>query len=241
MLENRFGHYPETWCDMPANANRDVIVKRFYSRDHCWPVLAWLFVVVFSFVALSDSLGTPALNDFDSRLTTSIDAWRGGGLDRLMLSLTVFGGWGMTAIALTAILGLWFAHHHLEAVLVLLASGGAMLLNVILKYWIDRPRPDESLIYLISGTRFASFPSGHTMGALATLGSLMLVAQRLGAPVWTQWLGRLLCGLIIAGIAISRIYLGAHFPTDVLGGLLASIALLFVVTGNLERHTKAEV
>ena len=226
---------------MPANSNRIAIWNRRHLRVRSWAALAWLLVLVICFVALSDSLGTPTLTDFDSRLRASIDAWRGGGLDRLMLSLTVFGGWGMTAIALTAILGLWFAHHHLEAVLVLLATAGAMRLNVILKYWIDRPRPDESLIYLISGTRFASFPSGHTMGALATLGSLMLVAQRLGAPVWTQWLGWLLCGLIIAGIAISRIYLGAHFPTDVLGGLLASIAWLFVVTGNLERHTKAEV
>jgi undecaprenyl-diphosphatase len=241
MLENRFGHYSETWCDVPANANRDVLVKRFYSRDHSWSVLAWLLVTVFGFVALADSLGTPTLHDFDSRLTISIDALRGSRLDRLMLSLTAFGGWGMTVIALTAILGLWLAHHHLEAVLVLLATAGAMLLNLLLKYAIDRPRPDVSLMYLISGTRFASFPSGHTMGAMATLGSLMLVARRLGAPVWALWLGWLFSGLLIAGIATSRIYLGAHFPSDVFGGLLASIAWLLVVAGSLERHSRTEV
>lgn len=92
-----------------------------------------------------------------------------------------------------------------------------------------------ALVYLISGTRFASFPSGHTMGAMATLGGLMVVTQRLGAPLWALLLGWLFAGLIVAGIAISRIYLGAHFPSDVLAGLLASTAWLLLVSGWLER------
>ena len=123
--------------------------------------------------------------------------------------------------------------------MVVLATAGAMLLNVLLKFAIDRPRPDATLIHLISGTRFASFPSGHTMGAVATLGSMLLVAQRLGVPVWALWLGWLMSGLVTAGIGLSRIYLGAHFASDVLGGLLASAAWL-VIAGSLERSLQTQ-
>jgi undecaprenyl-diphosphatase len=220
---------------MPKNPNRVAILKRPHSSLRSWSALAWLFVTVVCFTALADSLGTPPLIDFDSRFTVSIDAWRGG-LDQWMLFLTAFGGWYMTVIALAAILGLWVVHHRREAVLMVLAIGGAMLLNVLLKFLIDRPRPDVTLIYLISGTRFASFPSGHTMGAVATLGSMLLVAQRLGAPVWALWLGWLMSGLLSAGIAVSRVYLGAHFASDVIGGLLASAAWLLVITGSLEQE-----
>jgi undecaprenyl-diphosphatase len=225
---------------MPANSNRVAIVKRSSSRVRSWPALTWLLVSVICFVALADSLNTPALIDFDTRLANSINAWRGSRLDQLMLSLTAFGGWSMTVIAMTTTLGLWVANHRREAILTILVTAGAMLLNLLLKFLIDRPRPDVALIYLISGTRFASFPSGHTMGALATLGSLMVVAQRLGAPVWARSLGWLCSGLMIAGIAISRVYLGAHFPSDVLGGLLASSAWLLIVAGNLERDRQAQ-
>jgi undecaprenyl-diphosphatase len=225
---------------MHANSNRGAIANRSPSRVRSWPALAWLLVSVICFVALTDSLNAPTLIDFDTRLAMSIKAWRGSRLDQLMLSLTAFGGWSMTVIALTTTLGLWAADHRREAILTLIVTAGVMLLNLLLKFLIDRPRPDVALIYLISGTRFASFPSGHTMGALATLGSLMVVAQRMGAPVWAQWLGWLLSGLLIAGIAISRVYLGAHFPSDVLGGLLVSSAWLLIVAGSLERDSQAE-
>ena len=59
-------------------------------------------MAVVCFTALADSLATPALIDFDSRLTLSIGAWRDKGLDQWMLSLTAFGGWHMTGIAAVA-------------------------------------------------------------------------------------------------------------------------------------------
>ena len=199
-----------------------------------WPRLFGLFVVVACLTALIDALGTSTLVAIDTRLAGSIEGWRGGSHDGLMLNLTHFGGWGMTAIAVFSMLGLWVSKRRRESFLLLLVSGGAMLLNLLLKFAIDRPRPGVDLIYLISDTRFASFPSGHTMGAVTTLGSLMIVAHRLGAPIWARWLGWSVCGLVIAGIGLSRIYLGAHFPSDVLGGLLASIAWLVFITGSLE-------
>lgn len=90
--------------------------------------------------------------------------------------------------------------------------------NVILKEWVARPRPYnavEAIVPLIKGPRDYSFPSGHTTASFASaLVFFRLLPRKYGIPA-----------VCLAGlIGFSRLYLGVHYPSDVLGGFLVAWA-----------------
>ena len=140
------------------------------------------------------------------------------GLDRLALGLSTAGG-PPVMLALTAALlaGLWARGRRLDAAFFLTAVGGAMLLNVLVKLVFGRARP--ALWAPLDPAPFYSFPSGHAMGAAALAVALgLLLAGRRG-----RWAGWGLGALFVLGVGWSRLYLGVHFPSDVLAGWVGSV------------------
>lgn len=111
-----------------------------------------------------------------------------------------------------------------------LAVGGGALLNVVLKHVFHRQRPvlENPLVTLSS----FGFPSGHTMGATIFYGVLaLIVAHSVRGWRWRAVLGTA-AALVIALIGTSRIYLGAHYFTDVIGAIAIGLAWLgFCWTG----------
>jgi membrane-associated phospholipid phosphatase len=111
----------------------------------------------------------------------------------------------------------------------------AALMNSEAKLWADTPRPDPSLVRVLdlrplqSGSR--SFPSGHAQIAVVFWGYLALWVRR-------RWF-TVLAVALIAAISFSRIYLAAHFPFDVVGGLVLGAAL-FAVVPWLDRWAAAD-
>jgi undecaprenyl-diphosphatase len=114
----------------------------------------------------------------------------------------------------------------------LLASAvGCVVLNLLLKLAFQRARPHAEPAYLLPRPSSLSFPSGHTMGSAGVLGSLAVVVRVL-RPRRAVWLSvAVLCALAVLGVALSRVYLGAHYPSDVLGGLFAAASWISAVTG----------
>lgn len=105
----------------------------------------------------------------------------------------------------------------------------AMLISTALKNLTRRSRP---LTDYVAGMRIRSFsfPSGHTTGSTITFGILAYYALLFAAAPFS-YLILTACSLLILSIGISRVYLGAHFPTDVIGGwVLGLITLAIVVT-----------
>jgi undecaprenyl-diphosphatase len=106
--------------------------------------------------------------------------------------------------------------------------GLAILLNTALKQFIHRPRPDTLYVSLM---RFKthSFPSGHAFGTMTTYGLVALLAfSNLSQPL--NILAPILLYLLIVLVGLSRVYLGAHYPTDVIGGWILGLVCLEVAT-----------
>jgi undecaprenyl-diphosphatase len=109
-----------------------------------------------------------------------------------------------------------------EALMVLIAVGGGQILSSLLKLGIDRPRPD--LVSHLAEVQTLSFPSGHAMMSAVTyltLGS-MLAGIVPGRATKIYVLG--VAVLITLMVGVSRIYLGVHWPSDVLAGWCAGFA-----------------
>lgn len=103
----------------------------------------------------------------------------------------------------------------------------ATLLNLLLKTLIQRPRPEGYRLVAESGF---SFPSGHSMVAMAFYGLLIWMVWRYEKDALVRRLGVIGFGLVIVLVGLSRIYLGVHYASDVLAGFCASIAWLGVYT-----------
>lgn len=99
------------------------------------------------------------------------------------------------------------------------------LLNQILKFILQRPRPTEYRIINESGY---SFPSGHSMISMAFYGFLIYLIYKNIKNKYLKWILIVLLSLLILGIGVSRIYLGVHYTSDVLAGFLISISYLVI-------------
>ena len=116
-------------------------------------------------------------------------------------------------------------------VAVVVTMGGGSLLNILLKHYFQRQRPvlENPLVTLAS----FGFPSGHTMGATLFYGLLALLIAHSSRWAWSHRIFEFCsAALLIALVGASRIYLGAHYLTDVLGAIALGLAwLAFCWTG----------
>ena len=102
-----------------------------------------------------------------------------------------------------------------------------VVINQVLKFIIQRPRPDGFRLATASGF---SFPSGHSMAAMAFFGLLAWLVWKYEADRRLRCLYATGFALVIVMIGVSRIYLGVHYASDVLGGFCLSMAWLAVYT-----------
>lgn len=183
--------------------------------------LAALGVTAFAGVAHWVRAG--ATQPFDEAVLRWLGAHRIPLLEALFLELT-FLGTATVVIGLAAVSALFLAlmRQRTAAALLLWATLGAVLLNFVLKSLFDRPRPQ----LFDWGTHAAttSFPSGHAMSAAAVYGTVAFLAARL---TYRRGVRRAIYAgatLLVLVVAFSRLYLGVHYPTDVLAGLVVGAA-----------------
>lgn len=144
-----------------------------------------------------------------------------------MYSLSFIGQPVFTISTLTAIAIYAYMRRDRRWLIAVFIAGATFFINTVIKLLVQRPRPEtyDTLEKIIPTF---SFPSGHAAGSMVAFGLLAyLLWRRLSRP-WNSIAAISLFMLIIA-IGISRIYLGAHYPTDVLAGWLVGLMGLVVI------------
>ncbi|MFO0797522.1 MAG: phosphatase PAP2 family protein [Gemmataceae bacterium] len=203
----------------------------------------WVFLAVAHNVAAGESL------PFDERLMLAMrepgdpadpvgPAW----VEEGARDLTALGGYTVLTLLVASVLGYLVAgRHHPAALLVFAATAGGALLSLGLKEFFSRPRPQ--LVPHLSYSLTSSFPSGHSMLAAVTYLTLGSLLARLVRSGWAKLYFAAVAAVLAGLVGASRVYLGVHYPTDVLAGWSAGLAWAvgcWLAARYLQRHGVVE-
>jgi undecaprenyl-diphosphatase len=182
----------------------------------------WIFAMIAKDVAAADRITI-----IDKEFSAWLHARAQPALTSVLLFVTtIHGHAGVLILMSAAFLLLIWRHHRSQAIALACSVFGGMVLNPILKNVFLRARPQfENPIVTLTLTTYG-FPSGHTMMAASLYGALAAFA------IWNfkNWAWRVLsvlaCGFLILLVGFSRIYLGAHYLSDVLGAFAEGMVWL---------------
>jgi undecaprenyl-diphosphatase len=218
-------------------------IKKRFARDHKYGfyltigiVIALFFTALF-FNIVKDYTSQEKIIKFDLRVINMVSIFRTEHLNQVMLFITYLAK-GEIIVVGVIILGL---------ILILLKNWrflNALLISVlggeffvwIIKNLVERPRPPLTNA-LVTETSY-SFPSGHTFVAISFYGLLVYFIIQSEKNKFLKIVSFLLGVILIVGVGISRIYLGAHWPSDVLASFAAGIAWLSLIITFLKIRKK---
>jgi undecaprenyl-diphosphatase len=190
-------------------------------------VLVVLFVVAgcaWGFIELADEVVEGETNAFDTAVLLAFrspadtaDPLGPGWVEELGRDFTALGGVGLLTVLTLAAAGfLWLQGNRRSMWFVLASVAGGLAVSTAFKQGFDRPRPElvphESIVYT------ASFPSGHSMMAAVTYLTLGVLLARVQPRRVMKVYLMTLAALLTVAVGVSRVYLGVHWPTDVVAG-----------------------
>lgn len=159
-------------------------------------------------------------------------------LQETAIDITALGSWPVMILVALAVLGLLLLQRRWGLAAMVIASlGGGGLLLTLLKQAFARPRPD--LVPHLVDVTTLSFPSSHAAGSAVTYATLAALATQLATrPLVKLYLLAVSLGVVVL-VGITRVYLGVHYPSDVLAGWFFGLAwalLCLVITRVLARR-----
>ncbi len=189
--------------------------------------LAFSIFVVWAFTELADEVVEGESRAFDRAVLLWIHTTFPDWLEGTMHIVTALGDYWVVLPLLAAVIALFYRKGwRLSATLLLVSTAGSVVLTTVLKALFRRARPE--LFDAGYQASFYSFPSGHATVAVGLYGMLTLVlAYRLrGRARWAVAVSGIIVVLLIG---FSRLYLGVHYPTDIVAGYLAALLWLVCV------------
>jgi len=190
-------------------------------------ILAVLFF--FSFIFLTSVSSSSPYFEVDLQISTKIQSIHNFFFDLLMKFVSSVGNgrvMPVTAVALTALLA--YLQMKIEAIYLILSSMSAYLTGSLTKIIVNRPRPSSDLVAVYKNLSDNSFPSSHVLVFTVLFGFLLYVALKQSKDSRVKYLLAIFSVMILMNIGLSRIYLGAHWASDVLGGYLLGAMFLFL-------------
>lgn len=197
--------------------------------------LVLLFVGVLAplalFGALADEVWEGEAMFFDAPVLEAMRAMHTPTRDAFMTAVTELGyAWGVVPVAIALPLVLALRRRTRQALYAALAMGGTSLLNLGAKAVFARDRPN--LWPSIAPESTYSFPSGHAMGSMG----LVVVLCVLAWPTRGRWAAVAVGAVFAVLVGVSRVYLGVHFPSDILAGWAAALAWTLGLAALLDPH-----
>lgn len=230
---------------------RTFIREKFHSKNEHLPyyltiaISAILFVVALNgFVQLTDEIAENDLGAVDEAVAEFIISFRSDALTTYFKVMTDFGDRNAYILFTVLLAAFFFFKKHSwkfigQTTIVLVL---ATLSNIVLKRVFNRARP--SLEHLVE-VNTLSYPSGHSMSAMAFYGFLIFLCLRYRMARWLRFLLVTILVVLILSVGVSRIYLGVHYPTDVAGGFVGGLiwvafcAVVFTILALLRKTQRA--
>jgi undecaprenyl-diphosphatase len=203
-------------------------------------VCSVFFLILFAW--LSEEVFEGDLGRFDLGVRMKVHELFGPQLTKFMQAMTFLGSIGFLAALFVVIVAVWLAKGlKRPAVWLTIAVGGSVILDVSLKLGFQRARPTP---FVGAVPLTYSFPSGHALssfcfyGVLAGLLCARIQTRAIRILIWTASAG------VVLAIGLSRIYLGVHYPTDVIAGYIVAATwvstLLFAVRAKRQAKFQME-
>ena len=172
---------------------------------------------------------------FDSSVRAAVHQYASPARTPFMRGITVLGSMEVLLLVVLIVLSFLLVRGKLyEAIVLAVTLAGGLILNMVLKLSFHRARPDP-FFNLTTPTSYA-FPSGHALLALCCYGVIARIwsdSLRSARRRWMVWVAAV---FLIGLIGLSRIYLGVHYPSDVLAGYAAAIVWVSAVTMLVRRR-----
>lgn len=233
---------------IPMPNNTDTFVQTAGDRDlrdirdasrSLMVSLACSVIFLLLFTWISSAVFADKLERFDIGVRMRVHDFFSPDVTKFMLLTTSLGSISFLTVLFIIIVGIWLAlGMKRPAVWLMIAVGGSIILDTSLKLAFHRPRPAA---FVGADPRTYSFPSGHALSSFCFYGVLAgLICSRIESrgiriAVWTA------AAALIFAIGLSRVYLGVHYPTDVIAGYIAAAAWVstLLVAVHSHRHIKA--
>lgn len=203
------------------------LVNTLENRKRIFYFIMMLFLI---FTSLSAIISFYPLTFFDIEFSQRLQKYHNSLFINVMTIISWFGG---TIKVLSLTFGtalLLFIRKFRKEALFVASTVGVSIVNYGFKILIERPRPSDNLVIVIQDAEHHSFPSGHTSFYVVYFGFLIFLMLYLKKPNKTlRLLAILICTFLIATIPLSRIYLGVHWITDVIGGFVLGLIILILI------------
>lgn len=234
--EARRGHLVRFWDLIYAGLRKiGLHVSSFYVTVGVFLVAGALIAVIatLGFAELAEHVLAGGTQAFDVAVLQWLHLHQTPLLTQLMVEMTYLGtGTVVLTVVGVAALFLWHTAHKHSARLLLAATVGNIILNGALKLVYHRARPTVFEWQTVAVS--SSFPSGHAMSATVVYGTVAYLLVRLQKHTWAKALTLSAAVLLILLICLTRLYLGVHYPSDVLGGIIVGLAWAAFCMATLE-------
>ncbi len=222
----RRGHFGRFWnLFFGLLRTSGVHAKTFYGTVGIFLVAGVVVGIIgaYGFAMLAEIVKKGYTQPYDVAILQWIHDRQTPGVTTFMREMTYLGTGSVVIVVVgVAALFLWHTEHKHSARLLLASTIGGIILNNSLKLIFHRDRP--SVFDWGTTVASSSFPSGHAMSATVVYGTVAYLVARLQKSHWARWLTLVGAFLLILTICFTRLYLGVHYPSDVIGGIVVGLA-----------------